>query len=355
MTVFKICDREIGPQCAPYIVAEMSANHGHDFDRAVGILRAAKKAGADAVKLQSYTSETMTIDCDNQYFRIKGTPWDGRRLFELYADAHTPWDWYRQLTPVANDLGLQLFSTPFDSTSVDYLEQEGAPAYKVASFEIVDLPLLSRVARTGKPVILSTGMASSVEIEEAVATLRAAGCRNYALLKCTSAYPAPATEMNLHTIPDLIQKFRVPVGISDHTMEVAVPVSAIALGACIVEKHLTLSRSQEGPDSSFSLEPDEFKLMVQAVRTAFESLGDIHYGATDRERSSLVFRRSLFVVKDIKAGEMFTNENVRSIRPGYGLPPRAFDQVLGRCANRSIKRGTPMSWDLITSSSETKS
>ncbi len=343
---FEIGSRLIGRNEPPFIVAELSANHHQDFDRAVSLVRAAADVGVDAVKLQTYTPDTMTLDCRSDCFWIRGTPWDGQRLFDLYRDAHMPWGWYDRLRPVADDLGLQLFSTAFDGTAVDYLEQLGAPAYKIASFELVDLPLLKRVARTRKPVILSTGMGSLIEIREAVDTLREAGCRDLALLKCTSAYPALASEMNLRAIPHLADTFGVPVGISDHTLEPVVPVVAVTLGASIIEKHLTLSRSEPGPDTEFSLEPDEFKNMVNAVRTTMQALGSVRDGPTEREASSLKFRRSLFVVQDVLAGEPFTLDNVRSIRPGNGLPPRCLDEVVTRVAARSIARGTPLSWTL---------
>jgi N-acetylneuraminate synthase len=338
---------KIGTGQPTYIVAEMSANHNQDFDQAVKIIEVAKQAGADAVKLQTYTPDTITIDCDNKYFRIKGTIWEGKNLYDLYGEAYTPWDWQPKLKKIAEDLGLDLFSSPFDPTAVDYLEQMGVPAYKVASFEMVDLPLLQKIARTGKPIIMSTGMATLAEIEEAVQTIREAGGTQLALLKCTSVYPALPEEMNLHTIPHLADAFGVPVGLSDHTQGIAVPVAAVALGACIVEKHFTLSRTIPGPDSAFSLEPHEFKAMVEAVRVAEKALGTVYYGVDEEEAKSRVFRRSLFVVKDIKAGETFTNENVRSIRPGHGLPPKHTVDVLGNRAAMDLKRGTPLAWEMI--------
>lgn len=344
----QIGNRRIGPGEPMYIVAEMSANHNQNFEQAVKILEAAKDAGADAVKLQTYTPDTMTIDCDNEYFRIgKGTIWEGRILYDLYGEAYTPWEWQPKLKEIASDLGLDLFSTPFDPTAVDFLEEMEVPAYKVASFEIVDLPLLRRIAQTGKPIIMSTGMATLAEIDEAVRTIREAGGSQLALLKCTSAYPAPPEEMNLRTIPHMAEAFHVPVGLSDHTLGIAVPVAAVVLGACIVEKHLTISRQISGPDSAFSLEPHEFKAMVEAIRTVEKALGKVQYEVGEREAASRVFRRSLFVVQDVKAGEIFTNENVRSIRPGYGLHPRELPKVLGRRAARDIRRGTPLSWELI--------
>jgi len=339
---FEINGRRIGPGEPVYIVAEMSANHNQDFDRAVEIIGAAKEAGADAIKLQMYTPDTLTIDCDNEYFLIKGTLWEGRNLYDLYKEAHTPWDWQPKLKEIANDLGMHLFSTPFDATAVDFLEEMDVPAYKIASFEMVDLPLIRRVAQTGKPIIMSTGMATLAEIDEAVRTIREVRGNQLALLKCTSAYPALPGEIHLRTIPHLAEAFGLPVGLSDHTLGIAVPVAAVALGACIVEKHFTLSRSIPGPDSSFSLEPNEFKNMVGAIRVAEKALGKISYDVTECEAASRVFRRSLFVVKDMKAGEEFTKENVRSIRPGYGLHTRYLVDVLQRRASKDIKRGTPL-------------
>ena len=340
--------REFGPGRRCYIVAEMSANHGRNFDQAVRLLRAAKAAGADAVKVQTYTADTLTISCDNDCFRIAGgTPWDGRTLYELYQEAYMPWEWQPKLNAVAAEVGLDFFSTPFDVTAVSFLEGLGVPAYKIASFELVDLPLIRQVARTGKPIILSTGMATPDEIQEAVETVREAGGRQVALLKCTSAYPAQPEEMNLRTISDMAERFRVPVGLSDHTLGIAVPVAAVALGACIVEKHFTLSRELPGPDSAFSLEPDEFRAMVEAVRTAERAVGSVGYGVSPGEDKSRTFRRSLFVVCDVKAGEVFTGQNVRSIRPAHGLHPRYYDAILGRKAARDIRRGTPLRWELI--------
>lgn len=350
-TAININNCLIGPGQQVYIVAEMSANHNQDFDEAVRILHAAKEAGANAVKLQTYTPDTLTIDCDNEYFHIgKGTIWEGRTLYDLYGEAYTPWEWQPKLKEIASVLGLDLFSTPFDATAVDFLEEMGVPVYKIASFEIVDLPLVRRVAQTGKPIIMSTGMTTLSEIEEAVGTARESGATQIVLLKCTSAYPAPPDEMNLRTIPHLAEAFGVPVGLSDHTLGIAVPVAAVALGACIVEKHFTLSRNIPGPDSAFSLEPHELKAMVEAIRVVEEALGEVHYDVTEREVASRVFRRSLFVVKDMKAGEAFTEGNIRSIRPGYGLPTRYLDQVLGRRAARDIARGMPLTWDHVAGS-----
>jgi pseudaminic acid synthase len=344
----EIGKRRIGPGNPVYCIAEVSANHNQDFAQAVRIIEAAKEAGADAIKLQTYTPDTMTIASDREEFRIGGgTLWDGRNLHELYGEAYTPWEWQLGLKKVAEDLGMDLFSSAFDFTAVDFLEEISVPAHKVASFELVDLPLIQKMARTGKPLIMSTGMASVEEMEEALHSAREAGATQIALLKCTSAYPAPAEEMNLRTIPEMARRFGVPVGLSDHTMGIAAPVVAVALGACIIEKHLTLSRATPGPDSGFSLEPREFKAMVEAVRTAEKALGEVHFGSSDKEEANRTFRRSLFVVQDMKRGEPFTAVNLRSIRPGYGLHTRHLGKVLGKQAVRDIERGTPLSWDLV--------
>lgn len=346
MRTVTIGQREIGAGQPVYVIAEMSANHGHDFVHACRILEAAAAAGADAVKLQTYTADTLTLACSNEYFQIKGTRWAGRTLYDLYQEAFTPWEWHGPLRDIAVSLGLDFFSTPFDASAVEFLERLGVPAYKIASFELIDVPLLREVARRGKPVIASTGMATLDEIGEAVTTLGDGGAAGIALLKCTSGYPASPDEMHLRTIPDLAGRFDLPVGLSDHTMGTAVPVAAVALGAAIIEKHLTLRRADGGPDSAFSLEPEEFSAMVGAVRTAERALGRVHYGVSDEEAASRVFRRSLFAVEDVKAGEPFTAANVRSIRPGHGLHPRHLDDILTRRAARDIARGTPIDWSL---------
>jgi len=344
----KFSNKIIGGEHPVFIIAELSANHNQDFNQAVELIKAAKEAGADAIKLQTYTPDTMTIDCDNEYFRIgKGTIWEGKTLYELYKEAYTPWEWQPELKRIANDLGMELFSTPFDKTVVDFLEKMDVPCYKIASFELVDVPLIQYVAQTGKPIIISTGMATLGEIEEAVQAAREAGCKEIALLKCTSAYPAPPEEINLRTIPHMAEAFGCPVGLSDHTLGIAVPVAAVALGACIIEKHFTLSRKIPGPDSAFSLEPHEFKEMVNAVRIAEKALGKVSYEVTEHEKASRVFRRSLFVVKDMKAGETFAEENIRSIRPGYGVKPKNLNTIINRKALIDIKKGTPFSWNLI--------
>jgi pseudaminic acid synthase len=348
MCHIEINGRRIGNGYPAYVIAELSANHHQDFDEAVRLLHAAKKAGADAAKLQTYTPDTMTISSDQPCFRIGGgTIWDGATLYDLYTTAYTPWEWHPKLKNVAGELGMDLFSTPFDSTAVECLEAMRVPAYKIASFELTDLPLIHCVAGTGKPIIMSTGMATLSEIEEAVQAARSAGATQLALLKCTSAYPSPAEDLNLLTIPHLSQAFGVPVGLSDHTLTTSVPVAAVTLGACIIEKHLTLSRATPGPDSAFSLEPAEFKIMVEAVRTAQQSLGMVRYGPAGEEEKSRVFRRSLFVVQDVRRGDLFTRDNVRSIRPAHGLHPRHLDTILGQCAAQDIRRGTPANWEMI--------
>ncbi len=350
MAQMTLLDREIGPEHPVYIIAEMSGNHNQDYDRAVAILEAAHAAGADAVKLQTYTADTMTIDCDAEPFVLPdSTIWSGRNLHDLYGEANTPWEWHPELKARADELGLHLFSSPFDSTAVDFLEQLGVPAYKVASFELNDLPLLRRIAATGKPVIASTGMATLGEIDEAVRTLRENGCRELALLKCCSSYPADPAAMNLSTIPHLGAAFDVVAGLSDHTMDVAVPVAAVTMGARIIEKHLTLDRAAGGPDSAFSLEPHEFRVMVDAVRVAEQAVGKVSYKLTESEQVSRAYRRSIFVVQDIHPGGLLTPQNIRVIRPGNGLEPKYLDIVLGRRAARELKRGTPLGWEMLQS------
>jgi pseudaminic acid synthase len=345
---FKIGERLIGPDQPVYVIAELSANHHQEFEQAVRLLHAAKAAGADAVKLQTYTPDTITIRSDQEYFRIGGgTLWDGRTLYDLYGEAQTAWEWQPKLKQIAVELGLDLFSSPFDSTAVDFLEAMGVPAYKLASCELVDIGLIQKMARTGKPLLISTGMATVEEIEEALSAARGAGCTEIALLKCTAAYPALPDEMNLRTIPEMARRFQVPVGLSDHSTGIAAPVAAVALGACIIEKHITLSRSLQGPDSAFSLEPQEFKSMVEAVRVAEKALGEVQFGPSAHEKSTRVFRRSLFIVEDVRQGQTLTPENVRSIRPGHGLHTRHLPEVIGKRATRDIERGTPVTWDLI--------
>lgn len=343
----RVADDAQKPSFSCCIVAEISANHNQSAERAENIIRAAAMSGADAVKLQTYTADTLTIPCDNEYFRIKGTLWKGRTLHDLYQEAYTPWEWTPRLMALANDLGMDCFSTPFDLTAVDFLEKYGIARYKIASCEVVDIPLLKKIALTGKPVVMSTGMATLGEIDEAVRSLRENGTTDLTLLKCTSAYPAPPEETNLRTIPHLAQAFDCKVGLSDHTMGSAVAVAAVALGATVVEKHFTLARADGGPDSSFSMEPQELKQMVHDIRTVEKALGRVCYDLTEKQKESAVFRRSLFVVRDMRVGEKFTPENVRSIRPGYGLHPRYLDVVLGKHAKCDLATGTPLSWEHV--------
>lgn len=342
----EINGHKIGPGSPVYIIAEMSANHGRSFEQAVRILYAAKEAGANALKLQTYTPDTMTLRCDSAAFRLgDSTPWPGCTLYDLYEEAHCPWAWQPKLKSIADVVGIDLFSSAFDATAVDFLETFNVPAYKVASFEITDIPLIEKIAQTGKPIILSTGLAALSEIEEAVVAARNVGAKEIALLKCTSSYPAAPEEMNLRTIQHLRNTFKVPVGLSDHTLGIAVPVVAVAVGACIVEKHFTLSRTVAGPDSSFSLEPHEFKAMVAAIRVAEKSLGKIQYGATKLEEKNAIYRRSLYAVTKVGAGKPFTEKNVRSLRPGYGISPRYLKLVLRKRAKRDIDAGTPLKWE----------
>jgi len=346
--LIKIKNKKIGNNFPVFIIAELSANHLQKFDNAVKIIKAAKEAGADAIKLQTYTPDTITIDCNNEYFQIKqGTLWDGQLLYELYKKAYTPWEWQPKLKEIAESEGLICFSSVFDKTAVDFLEEINVPAYKIASFEITDIPLIKYVASKGKPIIMSTGIATLSDIEEAVNACKRMGNDQIALLKCTSAYPAPLDEINLKTIPNLADTFKMVVGLSDHTLGISVPIASVALGVCIIEKHLTLDRSLGGPDAAFSLEPAEFKAMVKAIREVEKALGEVSYELTEKTKKSRELSRSLFVVKDIKAGEVFTEENIRSIRPGYGLPPKYLKDILGRKAKRDISKGIPFCWYLI--------
>lgn len=348
MVEFRIGERLVGPGHPTYLVAELSANHGHDIEIAKKTIAAASEAGADAIKLQTYTPDTLTLDVDTPVFRVGGnTLWDGQKLYELYKEAMTPWEWHAELQEYAHTLGLDFFSTPFDFTAVDFLEDLNVPVHKIASFEMVDIPLIKYVSATGKPAIMSTGMASFAEIEEAVRAFKSTGNEQLILLKCTSSYPAPYEESNLRTIPDLAEKFGVAAGLSDHTVGPIAPVVAVTLGACLIEKHFILDRNMGGPDSSFSMEPSEFKAMVDAVRIAEKAIGRICYEVTPKQQSGLAFRRSLFVVEDVRAGEVLTRENIRSIRPSNGLHTRHFEELLGKTASRDIKRGEPLAWDMV--------
>jgi len=343
MKTFSIGSRHIGESHPTYIIAEMSGNHNQRFDEACEIVRAAAEAGADALKLQTYTPDTITLDVRNEHFMIgEGTIWAGKNLFDLYGEAYTPWDWQPKLKDLGESLGMQVFSSPFDPTSVDFLEQMGVEAYKIASFELVDLPLIRTVAAKGKPMIMSTGMAQLPEIEEAVATARSAGCEQLALLKCNSAYPAPPAEMNLRVIPDLADRFDVVAGLSDHTLGHTAAIASVALGGRIIEKHFTLSRDVPGPDSAFSMEPAEFRAMVDAVREVEAALGRVQYEVTPKEEASRIFRKSLFIAADVAAGATLTAENLRCVRPGTGLHTRHYDDLLGRRVNRPLSKGTPM-------------
>jgi N-acetylneuraminate synthase len=349
MTPIAIAGRMIGPDQPPYVIAEMSGNHNGDIGRAFALIEAAKAAAADAVKLQTYTADTITIDHDGPGFMIEGGLWHGRKLHELYGEAHTPWDWHPRLFEHARAVGIACFSSPFDPTAVDFLQSLDAPAYKVASFEIVDTPLVARMARTGKPLIISTGLASPEDITDAVAAARDAGGREIILLHCTSGYPTPADQMHLRTMPDLAQAHGTLVGLSDHTMGTAVAVAAVALGACVIEKHFTLARADGGVDSAFSLEPEELARLVSDCRDAWAALGSVHYEEVEAEKAGRDLRRSLYVVADVKKGEKLTPENVRSIRPGHGMAPKHLYEVLGRPAARDLKRGEPLAWDQIAS------
>jgi len=343
----KIGKKTLGENRDVFVIAEISANHGQDFDTAVKMIRIAKECGANAVKFQAYTPDTMTIRADSEYFQIEHPQWGGQTLYELYKKAYTPWKWFKKLKKVTNDLEIIFLCTAFDKTSVDFLDELDICAHKIASFELMDLDLVEYAAKTKKPLIISTGMASLAEIEEAVNTAKEAGAKDIILLKCISSYPAMAEEMNLRTIPNMRELFNCLVGLSDHSMSIGTSICAVSLGACIIEKHFTLSRGIKTPDSFFSMEPNELKELVDNIRIAEKALGKVHYGSTHEEEKSRIFRRSLFVVKDMKAGETFNTENLRSIRPGYGLSPKYLNVFLGKTVRKNIKKGTPLSWDLI--------
>lgn len=344
----KIEDKKIGSNEPTFIIAELSANHLQDFDIAVETIKAMKDAGADAIKFQTYTPDTITIDCDNKYFQInQGTIWDGQVLYNLYETAYTPWDWQPKLKKIAEDLGLIVFSSPFDKTSVDFLEEMDVPAYKIASFEITDIPLIEYVASKGKPIIISTGIANLEDIELAIKTCLDVGNNQIALLKCTSSYPSPLDEINLNTIPDMIEKFDCVIGLSDHTLGGEVSTAAVALGAKIIEKHFILDRNLGGPDSTFSMEPKEFKYMVDSIRNVEKALGTVNYDLSEKSKLNREFSRSLFVVKDIKNGEIITEDNVRSIRPNFGIHPKYLNKILGKKTKQDLKKGTPFKLDFI--------
>jgi len=345
-TEFKIADRMIGSNHKPFVIAEMSGNHNQSLERALAIVDAAADAGVDALKLQTYTADTMTLDIDEGDFFISDASslWKGASLYKLYQEAYTPWEWHKPIFDRCRERGLIPFSTPFDETAVDFLESLDVPAYKIASFENTDLPLIRKAARTGKPLIISTGMATVAELDETVRAAREAGCNHLVLLKCTSTYPSTPDNSNLLTMPHLSQLFNCQVGISDHTFGIGVSVASVALGGTVIEKHFTLARSDGGVDSAFSMEPQEMKALVEESTRAWQSLGHIQYGPTEVERHSMTHRRSLYVVQDIKAGETFNSDNIRAIRPGAGLPPKYYDKVIGKIARQDIQRGTPLDW-----------
>jgi pseudaminic acid synthase len=345
----RIADKEIGLNRSPFIIAEMSGNHNQSLARALEIVEAAAKTGAHALKIQTYTPDTMTLDLDEREFHISdpNSLWAGNSLYRLYGEAYTPWDWHKSIFERARELGIIAFSTPFDDTAVDLLESLEVPCYKIASFENTDLPLIRRVAATGKPMIISTGMASIAELDDTVRTAREAGCKDLILLKCTSTYPATADDTNILTIPHMRELFGCEVGLSDHTMGVGVSVACVALGATVIEKHFTLRRGDGGVDSTFSMEPAEMTQLVVETERAWHALGQVSYGASEAEKKSIVFRRSLYVVQDIKAGDVLNRENLRSIRPGMGLPPKYYDVFLGRKMSQDVKRGTALTWDMV--------
>lgn len=348
MEEFKIGDKVVGGVAPVFIVAEMSANHLQNFDIAVKIIKEAAKAGADAIKLQTYTPDTMTLNVDNDYFKIKqGTIWDGRTLYDLYQEAYMPWEWQPKLQKIAKEEGLEFFSTPTDYSSVDFLEDMEVPVYKIASFEINDIPLIDYISKKGKPIILSNGVAEISDIELAVKTIRKNGINDIALLKCTSSYPAPIEEANLKTIPNMAETFDVVAGLSDHTPGIVVPITAVALGAKIIEKHFCLDRTLGGPDAKFSLEPDEFKQMVEAVRNAEKAIGRVNYELSDKQKQSRELMRSIFVNNDVKKGDVITKENIQIIRPANGLHPKYYEQIIGKKFRSDVKKGTPLNWKYI--------
>jgi pseudaminic acid synthase len=348
MNSIHIAGRRIAADSPPFVIAELSANHNGSLDTALRIVEAARRAGADAVKLQTYRPDTITLRSDHEDFMIRGGLWDGRSLYDLYEQAHMPWEWHAPLFQRAKELGILMFSSPFDRTAVDLLESLGAPAYKIASFEAVDLPLIRYVASTGKPMIISTGMADASEIAEAVAAAEQGGCRELALLHCVSGYPAPAAEYTLRTIPDMAVRFGKVIGLSDHTIDNVTAIASVALGACIVEKHFTLDRAGGGPDDSFSLEPADLAALCKGVRGAWEALGAVSYERTESERGNAKFRRSLYFVEPLAAGATIRAESVRSVRPGFGLAPKHLDEVVGRRVSRAVAAAQPVTWDVLS-------
>lgn len=346
-TEIRIGDRSIGPEHPPYIIGELSANHNGSLEGALAIIDAIAEAGADAVKLQTYTADTMTLDSDREDFQLREGPWAGHTLYELYQWAHTPWEWHEALFQRGRERGLHVFSSPFDRTAVDFLEQFDPLAYKIASFEIVDIPLIEYVAGKGRPMIMSTGMATRVEVMEAVAAARRAGCEELCLLHCTSGYPTPPEDADLRTLPYLAERYGVVPGLSDHTLERAVPAAAVALGACVIEKHVTLRREHGGPDSGFSLEPDELQDLVHDTRTAWQAMGSVREEPRASEATQRPLRRSLYIAKDMAAGDVLTPENLRVLRPGYGLAPKYYDALIGRPVRVNAIAGTPLTWELL--------
>lgn len=344
MTDIEIAGRKIGPDAPPYVIAELSANHNGKLETAMRIVEEAQKAGADAVKLQTYKPDTITLNCDNEEFRIRGGLWDGRTLYELYKEAHMPWEWHAPLFDYARKLGITIFSSPFDSTAVDLLEDLNAPAYKIASFEAVDLPLIKYVASTGKPMIISTGMADAEEIQEAIDAAREGGCKDLAILHCVSGYPAPAEDYNLRTLSDMIKRFGLVTGLSDHTLDNTTAIASVALGSAIIEKHFTLDRNGGGPDDSFSLEPAELAALCQGAKTAWQALGKVDYARKSSELGNVQFRRSLYFVKDMTEGEIVTENCVRSVRPGFGLPPKYLSQILGKKIKKHVQANQKVDW-----------
>jgi N-acetylneuraminate synthase len=347
MQNIEIAGRPIGLDHSPYVIAELSANHNGKLDTALRMIEEAKKAGADAVKLQTYKPDTITLDCDSEDFKIRGGLWDGRTLYELYEEAHMPWDWHKPLFEHARKLGITIFSSPFDSTAIDLLEDLNAPAYKIASFEAVDLPLIKYAASTGKPMIISTGMADAEEIQEAVDAARQGGCKQLAVLHCVSGYPASAEDYNLRTIPDMMERFGLVIGLSDHTLDNTTAISSVAMGASIIEKHFTLDRSGGGPDDSFSLEPADLVALCQGAKTAWQAMGRVDYGRKSSEQGNVKFRRSLYCVSSIEAGEILTAEHVRSVRPGFGISPKYLSEIIGKRVVKNIGYGTPIDWTML--------